>query len=184
MPVRLSSDEYSIAQRRGQYLEHGRSVRSDAGDLFFGPMREGCTELFHAHARCVASRALHGCYKLAIGRWWPWGFGEENSYVTPPSRVELLSEHGTKGFEQYGFLLRTMPRKEEAPAGSREFSYWQVRSSDQIDLIWTDGFTGVTLELEKKGDELSGWAHPHFDAVKLIPRTARVVARSIACDAP
>ncbi len=52
------------------------------------------------------------------------------------------------------------------------------------DLTWTDGFTGVTLKLEKKGDKLSGWAHPHFDAVKIIPRRARVVARPIACDAP
>jgi hypothetical protein len=124
-----------------------------------------------------------GCYQLTLGRWWPWGFGEKNSYVTPPSRVELLSEHGARGFEQDGFLLRAVPREQEAPAGNRESSYWRVRSINQIDLIWTDGFTGVTLKLEKNGDELSGWAHPHFDAVKLIPRTAHVVARRIAYDA-
>jgi len=59
-----------------------------------------------------------------------------------------------------------------------------VESINQIDLVWTDGFTGVTLKLEKKKDELSGWAHPHFDAAKFIPRMARVVARPIACDTP
>jgi hypothetical protein len=125
-----------------------------------------------------------GCYQLTIGKWWPWAFGEDTKYVTPLSRIRLLSEHGTKGFEQDGFLLRTIPRKEEAPAGSRESSYWLARSTNQIYLIWTDGFTGVTLMLEKKGDELSGWAYPHFDAAKLIPRRAHVVARRIACDAP
>jgi hypothetical protein len=124
-----------------------------------------------------------GCYQLTIGRWWPWAFGEETKYVTPPSRIQLLSDQGTKGFEQDRLLLRSIPRKEESAAGSRESSYWQVRSSDRIDFIWTDGFTGVTLKLEKKGDELSGWAHPHFDAAKVVPRTARVVARLIACDA-
>jgi len=122
-----------------------------------------------------------GCYELKLGRWWPWGFGEENSYVTPPSRIELLNEHGTHGFEQDGFILRTIPRQEPAPAGSRESSYWRVRSSSEIDLIWTDGFTGVRLNLKKHGDELSGSAHPHFDAVKLIPRTAHVTARRIPC---
>jgi hypothetical protein len=104
--------------------------------------------------------------------------------VTPPSRIQLLSEHGIKGFEQNGFLLRAVPTNKRTTYVRGGPSYWQVESINQIDLIWTDGFTGVTLKLGKKGDELSGWAHPHFDAVKLIPRTARVVARPIACDAP
>ncbi len=125
-----------------------------------------------------------GCYQVTLGSWWPWAFGEDTKYVTPPTRIRLLPEQGTKGFKRDGFLLRTIPRKEEPPDGSRESSYWQVRSANQIDLTWTDGFTGVTLKLEKKGDELSGWAHPHFDAFKFVPRTARVVARPITCDAP
>lgn len=125
-----------------------------------------------------------GCYELKLGRWWPWGFGEENSYVTPPSRIELLSEHGTRGFEQDGFVLRTIPRQAPPSAGSRESSYWRVRSSSEVDLVWTDGFTGVTLKLQKEGDRLRGWAHPHFDAVKLIPRTARVEGKRILCATP
>jgi hypothetical protein len=125
-----------------------------------------------------------GCYQLTLGKWWPWAFGEDTMFVTPPSRIRLLPEHGTKVFEQDGFLLRTILRKEEAPAGSRVSSYWLARSTNLIDLIWTDGFTGVTLKLEKKGDELSGWSYPHFDVAKLIPRRAHVVARRIACDSP
>jgi hypothetical protein len=59
---------------------------------------------------------FQGCYELKLGRWWPWGFGEENAYVTPPSRVRLLPERGTKGFEKYGFLIRALPsQKGEAP---------------------------------------------------------------------
>ncbi len=125
-----------------------------------------------------------GCYQLTLGRWWPWAFGEDTKYVTPPSRIRLLPERGIEGFEQSGFLLRAISTNKRTTYVRGGPSYWQMESINQIDLIWTDGFTGVTLKLEKKGDELSGWAHPHFDAVKLIPRTARVVARPISCDTP
>ena len=126
---------------------------------------------------------FEGCYEVKLGRWWPWGFGEENAYVTPPSRVRLLPERGTKGFEKYGFLIRALPRQKGEAPGRGGPSYWEVESKNRIDLIWTDGFTGVTLELQKHSDELSGWAHPHFDAPHLIPRTARVTASRIACPA-
>jgi hypothetical protein len=59
-----------------------------------------------------------------------------------------------------------------------------VKSSSEIKLVWTDGFTGLTLDLKKHGKELRGWAHPHFDRMKLIPRTAHATARQIACEAP
>jgi hypothetical protein len=110
------------------------------------------------------------------------GFGEEDSYVAPPSRIELLSERLTKGFGRDGFLLRTTLKSVVSQPGSRESSYWQARSPNQIDLIWTDGFTGVRVKLEKNGNDLSGWARPHFDMVKLIPRTAHVTAHRISCD--
>lgn len=69
-----------------------------------------------------------------------------------------------------------------ASFGRGGVSYWFVGSNGQVDLIWNDGFTGVTLELEKHANELEGRAHPHFDAVPLIPRIATVQARPIACD--
>jgi hypothetical protein len=125
-----------------------------------------------------------GCYQLTVGRWWPWAFGEDTQFVTLPSRIQLQSLRGTEGFGQNGFLLRAIPTNARATYVRGGPSYWQVESTNRIDLIWTDGFTGVTLKLEKEGHELRGWAHPHFDAAKLIPRTARVIARPVACDSP
>jgi hypothetical protein len=130
------------------------------------------------------SKSFEGCYELTLGRWWPWSFDGDNEFVTPPSRIRLLSERGTKGFEQDGFLIRPIPPRKGAASGRGGPSYWNLKSASAIDLIWTDGFTGVTLSLEKRGDQLRGWAHPHFDAAPLIPRVAHVVARKIACDAP
>jgi hypothetical protein len=124
-----------------------------------------------------------GCYELTLGRWWPWSFGEETKYVTPPNRVQLLPERGKIGFEQDGFLLRAMAANKDTKSARGGPSYWQVKSSNRIDLTWTDGFTGVSLRLEKDGNDLHGWAHPHFDAPKFVPRTTHVIARRIACDA-
>jgi hypothetical protein len=132
----------------------------------------------------LPTTSFAGCYELKLGRWWPWAFGGDTIFVTPPSRIQLLSERGTKGFEQDGFLIRAIPPSKGAPPCRGSPSYWQVKSSDQINLVWTDGFTGVTLALEKHGNELRGWAHPHFDAPKFIPRIAHVTARRIVCDAP
>lgn len=126
------------------------------------------------------TKSLEGCYDMKIGRWWPWGFGEEDALVTPPNRVQLLAERGTRGFEKHELLIRTIPRREEPPE-SRESSFWTVKPQNQVRLVWTDGFVGVTLSLTKSGDKLSGWAHPHFDAMKLVPRIAHVTARQIAC---
>jgi hypothetical protein len=125
---------------------------------------------------------FEGCYQLKLGRWWPWGFGEENAYVTPPSRIQLLGERGTRGFEQDKLLIRTVPHQDR-PSGSRESSFWNTKSPNQVLLTWTDGFVGVTLDLGKSKDELKGWAHPHFDAPHFVPRIAHVTAQPIACEA-
>jgi len=118
-----------------------------------------------------------GCYELRLGRWWPWGMGEDTKFATPPRRVELRLEHGTDGFERNGLVIRSIPAMEP----SRRKAYWQPQGSDGVDLNWTDGFTGVTLRLTKNGKELRGWAHPHFDSGELIPHTAYVTASPIVC---
>lgn len=122
--------------------------------------------------------AFTGCYELKMGRWWPWGFGEDDMFATPPSRIKLLPEQGTRGFEKNGLVIREMTRKS---GDLRRSSFWRVESSDQIDLTWTTGFSGVTLELKGKGSDMRGWAHPFWDFPRL-PRIARVKAHRIACD--
>jgi len=130
----------------------------------------------------TTAESFAGCYVLKLGRWWPWGFGEEGKggffLVTPPSRIQLLQKHGTQGFEQDGFLIR--PIKGTTP-GRGGPAYWLIGSNGQVNLVWNDGFTGVTLALgkDKKGG-LSGWAHPHFD-YPVVPHIARVTAQRIAC---
>jgi len=90
-----------------------------------------------AQTQPATTQALYeGCYELKEGRWWPWGFGAENSMVTPPSRIQLLGERGTRGFEQDKLLIRTIPHQERPP-GSRESSFWETKSPTQLILTWT-----------------------------------------------
>jgi len=119
-----------------------------------------------------------GCYQLNLGRWWPWGFGEDNQFVTLPQRIELLSKQGTEGWEQGHLLLRAMPNT----FGRKGPSFWEARDDNRIELVWTDGFTGVTIDLRKEKHEFRGKAHPHFDSFALIQRIAYVKMRKITCD--
>lgn len=123
-----------------------------------------------------------GCYELSMGRWWPWSFGEDTKYVTPPNRIELLSQVGIDGFEKDRLLIRTVPVQKLRMSGRRSASFWEARPDNHINLAWIDGFTGVTLTLEKQGSDIRGWAHPHFDAPHLIPRIAHAKLRRIPCD--
>ena len=129
-----------------------------------------------------ANAPFAGCYQLTLGRWWPLPFGKDDAgFVTPSKRIRLFSERGTKGFEKDGFLVRRIPEANGKVHGRGGPAYWQMKSARQIEIVWTDGFTGVTLNLEKYGNELRGWAHPHFDSPRLVPRIAHVTARPIAC---
>jgi hypothetical protein len=95
----------------------------------------------------------------------------------------LFSERGTKGFEKDEFLLRDLPFGKGAAPYRRGPSYWQIKPPDRIDLIWNDGFTGVTVEMQRIGYKLQGWAHPHFDGPTLVPRIAHAAARRVTCEA-
>jgi hypothetical protein len=123
-----------------------------------------------------------GCYELVLGKWCPWSFGEDTVFVTPPTRIELLPEPGTKGFDKNGFLIRAIPRQTSVSPGRPVSSYRQIKSSTHVELVWTNDLSGVTLELSKQGTELRGWAHPHFDFRTFPPRIQHVTAKLIGCE--
>ena len=123
-----------------------------------------------------------GCYELSLGKWWPWDFGEDTVFVTPPTRIELLPEHGTVGFETNGFKIRTISPHSNVSPGHPMSSFWEIKSRTKVHLTWTNGFSGVDLDLKKHGTELRGRAHPHFDFPTFVPRTQHVTAKRIPCD--
>jgi hypothetical protein len=141
--------------------------------LVFSSLCTGQSSLSNSQA----ANKFAGCYELHLGRWWPWGMGEDTPLVTPPPRIELKLERGNEGFEKDRFLIREIP----AASSSRRSSYWMPVGGGEALLIWTDGFSGVSLRLRKNGQDLSGWAHAHFDVVPVLPHVAHAIAKSIPC---
>jgi len=130
----------------------------------------------------IEASSFTGCYQLSLGKWWPWDFGEDTVFVTPPTNIELLSEHGTVGFETNGFKIRTISPQSNVLPGRPISSFWEIKSRTRVHLTWTNGLSGVTLDLKKHGTELRGRAHPHFDFPPFVPRTQHVTAKRITCD--
>lgn len=128
-----------------------------------------------ANVPVPAAAAFEGCYALRLGRWWPWGMGEDTRFATPPSEILLTPSKGTEGFEKYGFVIREIPS-----AISHRSAFWNSYKDQHLILTWTNGFSGVTLNLVRRGPLLRGWAHAHFDSPRL-PHIARVEAKPISC---
>ena len=125
------------------------------------------------------AESVAGCYELRMGRWWPWSLGEDAKFVTPPSRFELTLQRGTEGFAKDQLMIRQIPARES----SRQISYWMVIGRNRAALIWSNGLSGVSVNVRKKRDGFSGFAHAHFD----FPRAshiAHVTARRIPCQSP
>jgi len=102
--------------------------------------------------------------------------GEDTALVTPPERIQLGLERGDRSFEKEKLLIRRIPPEAE----SRRSSYWLPLDNNEVLLIWTDGFSGVSLKLTKSRKELRGWAHAHFDSPRP-PHVAHVTAEPIPC---
>jgi hypothetical protein len=117
-----------------------------------------------------------GCYDLRLARWWPWAMGKDTALVTPPERIQLELERGNRSFEKDKLLIRQIPLQKE----SRRSSYWLPEDKNEVLLIWTDGFSGVSLRLTRNGNKLHGWAHAHFDFPRP-PHVAHVTAELISC---
>jgi hypothetical protein len=124
-------------------------------------------------------KSFAGCYELRLGRWWPWGMGDDTPLATPPTQIELKLERGKDYFEKDELLIRQIGSATRAHGSS----FWVPTDDSAVLLVWTNGFSGVSLRLRKSGSDLQGWAHAHFDFPRP-PHVAHVVATPVACGSP
>ena len=123
----------------------------------------------------AAAKNLAGCYHVHLGRWWPWGMGEDSKYATPPSEIQLRLER-TRLFGKDELLIRRIPPAQDL----RGYAFWVPRANGQALLVWSNGFSGVSINVTKNSRDLRGWAHAHFDYPGL-PHVAHVVAKPMPC---
>jgi hypothetical protein len=128
-------------------------------------------------SRKCFSEDLSGCYELTLSPWTPaLSLGVDEKFIAPPSRVALTTtpEHT---WDARGFRVIAA---NGAAASIHSFSYW-VSHGDRVQIKWTTGHAGLTMDLKRRDSKLEGIAHTSWD----FPRpeqTSRVVATKISCD--
>lgn len=99
---------------------------------------------------------LLGCYSLTLGKWSPPIYPSDVRYHTPPQTFRLTNE------PQILDPRAPQYRKVEPPivhpgSHGRERAFWFV-SDSTLRVIWSDGLTGASLELNlvARLDSLAG----------------------------
>jgi hypothetical protein len=129
-------------------------------------------------SKFIKPETIQGCYELGTLTWRPdLKLGEDGEFITPPSRIQILAERGNKGFEQEGYLVRPASG---VPRSIHRASYWVPKGPNTIEIIWTTGFSGLTMRLDHEGETLKGKATSFWDFPRR-KQTADVVAHKVDC---
>jgi hypothetical protein len=116
-----------------------------------------------------------GCYKLAVS---PWAPVRSKPYINPPAAIEL-TEVPTRQLDE-GFVVKPAL----GAAGLRfGISYWNVTPDGTIRVEWTDGFSGITMTLRRRGLVLVGFVETFSDVEEIdapLPK-AEVQAEKVSC---
>jgi len=131
-----------------------------------------------AEAALPAPESLQGCFKLKMSPWRPdLHLGRDSAYITPPRAIQLFAEQGTKSIETNGYVLRPAPG---ARPSIHKASYWRIKGPEGVELVWSTGFSGLTMLLRPEGQNLRGQARTSWDFNRTA-QTADVFAQRIAC---
>jgi hypothetical protein len=126
-------------------------------------------------ANCLAD-GLSGCYELKLSKWVPsLSLGDDEKFILPPSRV-LLTTTPDHVWDPQGY--RVKPANGDVPS-VHTFSCW-VSRADRIRIKWTNGLSGLTMDLKRRGSNLAGTARTFWDFARP-QQTSHVIATKVTC---
>jgi hypothetical protein len=126
---------------------------------------------------CLADDVA-GCYELRLSKWSPViSLGEDEKFITPPKRIALTTTIDNTWGDEHTF--RVTPTNGAAPSVHRA-AYWRSDARG-VHITWTNGFSGLTMDLEVRGSDLVGIAHTVWDFSRP-GQTSQVVAIRISCE--
>jgi hypothetical protein len=129
-------------------------------------------------SKVVRPEAIQGCYDLPALSWKPdLKLGEDEDFITPPQRIQILADHGSVGLEKNGYLVRPAPG---FPKSIHRASYWEATGPRAIEVVFTTGTSGLSMKLKVEGETLRGIAITHWDFPRR-KQTAHVNAHKIEC---
>jgi ribosomal protein S28E/S33 len=129
-------------------------------------------------SKFIKPELIQGCYQLGTLNWRPdLKLGEDEVFITPPQRIQILTERGINAIEKNGYLVRPAPG---IPPSIHRASYWVPAGPNAIEVIFTTGTSGLSMQLKVEGEILKGKAKTHWDFLRR-HQTAQVIARKIDC---
>jgi hypothetical protein len=129
-------------------------------------------------SKFIKPESIQGCYDLGTLSWKPdLKLGEDETFITPPQRIQILAERGSVGFEKNGYLVRPAPGFSKS---IHRASYWESPGPRTIEIVFTTGFSGLSMKLKVEGETLRGEAKTHWDFPRR-KQTAQVNAHRTEC---
>ena len=90
---------------------------------------------------------LLGCYDLDVGAWSPSvSLAEDSFYVAPPSRFELTDSAVGRSRQPDPTVFAVLPAPGALPS-VHEYAYWSASTVDSLQMVWSNGFSGIRLQL-------------------------------------
>jgi hypothetical protein len=121
---------------------------------------------------------IAGCYQLEIEPWQPaLNLGRDIDFITPPDQVNLTLEKPEHEWRKGSLLVRQVAESRGSIHTSGE---WQVSKSGKIEILWTTGFSGLTMDLASVRTGLEGRAKTFWDSHRT-PQTAKVHGKRVSC---
>jgi HEAT repeat protein len=121
------------------------------------------------------------CYELSLAPWTPrLDIGVDTIYSTPPMIVRFTRVYNDWFAEEGKLSFRVLPAN-RADMSVHGPGFWTpVTKKDSVSIVWSTGFSGLTMKLAVAADSLRGQAETFWD----FPRpqqTAQVMGRGIPC---
>lgn len=114
------------------------------------------------------------CFTLSLGGW---NSALPEPLPAPPSALQLTDSLGTQILENGRRIVRNMP----AGSGkSYPFQYWVPREHGDVLIVFSNGFTGMTIDLAPAGENFTGTARAFFD-FGTFDLTAPVEMQRVGC---
>ncbi len=122
--------------------------------------------------------AVPTCLRLTLGAWDTTSGGWVGAqFHTVPEVVRLDTVVRKGGFGSGSFVLYPPMH-----TGTRDVAFWKRTATNGFALTWTNGFTGVGIQLDARGDSLVGYAEARSDGRD--PRGGQPTANTVALRVP
>jgi hypothetical protein len=108
----------------------------------------------------ASPESVAGCYELRVLEWRLFGEPERL-----PRRFELTTRAYSSSTKKR-FVLRNLDSKVR---WDLPLSSWTARDDGTVQIVWSTGFVGWDVHLNKSGSEIRGWARYFTDTDSNFP---------------